>query len=198
MIEKDILTTLYVEDGKSMQEIAEKLGCSVHKVQYWMQKHSISRRSIGDALYQWHNPDGDPFVFIPPKSTADYQLYGLGIGLYWGEGTKSNKTSVRLGNTDPELVRQFLQFLLRFYRVDLQDFRFGLQIFSDVNPNEALDFWEKKIKISRRQFYKTTVTQSGSIGTYRKKNKYGVLTIYYNNRNLRNHLIGQLAALAQG
>lgn len=189
---------MYTQEGMSMSEIAKQLSCSVHKVQYWMNKHSIQRRTIGDAIYQWHNPDGDPFTFVPPKTNQDFQLFGLGLGLYWGEGTKSNKTAVRLGNTDPDLIKQFMVFLERFYTLNRIDFRFGLQIFSDMNPNEALDFWLKKLTISKHQFYKTTVTQSGSIGTYRSKNRTGVLTIYYNNRNLRNHLLEQLAAVAQG
>ena len=198
MIDKNTLERLYICDGKSMKVIAEELGFSVHKIQYWMNKHSIRRRSIADALYQWHNPDGDPFVFIPPKSTEDYQLYGLGIGLYWGEGTKASKTSVRLGNTDPELIKKFILFLECFYSVQRADMHFGLQIFTDIDEQKALDFWQNTLKIGSHQFYKVTRTISGSIGTYRKRSQYGVLTVYYNNRKLRDHLIGQLAALAQG
>jgi hypothetical protein len=198
MIEKNVLERLYNCDGKSMKAISEELGFSVHKVQYWMDKHQIKRRSIADAIYQWHNPNGDPFVFVPPKSIEDYQLYGLGIGLYWGEGTKASKTSVRLGNTDLVLIENFIAFLERFYIVKRADMHFGLQIFTDIDEQKALDFWQNGLKIGSHQFYKVTRTISGSIGTYRKKSQFGVLTVYYNNRKFRDHLNNQLAALAQG
>lgn len=196
MIEKKILQKLYIQEDRSMQDIADSLGCSLHKVQYWMNKHSIPRRSIGDAVYKWHHPDGDPFKYSSPKTKEDYKLYGLGLGLYWGEGTKASKTSVRLGNTDPALIEQFMEFLMRFFSLQKTDFQFGLQIFSDIDPDKALDFWTKRLKISKHQFYKVTTTISGSIGTYRKKSKYGVLTIYYNNRKVRDILHCELAAVA--
>lgn len=120
-------------------------------------------------------------------------LFGIGIGLYWGEGTKANKYSIRLGNTDPELHKIFLKFLVRFFRIRISDFRFGLQLFTDIEPKKALDFWRKELNIHPRQFYKITVTPSGAIGTYRQKSKFGVLTIYYHNRKLRDALVHLLS-----
>lgn len=186
---KSALEKMYLREGKSMKTIAEELHCSVHRVQYWLQKFNIQRRSISEAIYQWHNPNGDPFLYSPPRTSKDHILFGMGIGLYWGEGTKADQNTVRLGNTDPALLKNFLAFLERFFQIRRQDCRFGLQIFTDINQNEALDFWIKQLKISKSQFYKVTTTVSGSIGTYRQKSRYGVLTIYYNNKKLRNLLV---------
>lgn len=172
-----------------MKEISTQLNCSVHTVEYWLKKYAIPRRSISDAIYRMHHPKGDPFTLQSPITIEDFLLYGIGIGLYWGEGTKANLSAIRLGNTDPELLKIFLQFLVRFFGIQAKDCRFGLQIFTDINPEEALDFWSKKLKIHRRQFYKVTVTQSGSLGTYRKKSQYGVVTIYYQNKKLRDILV---------
>lgn len=63
VIKRSLLEKLYVRDGQSMQEIANILNCSVHKVAYWMNQHNINRRSISDAVYMKLNPDGDPFFF---------------------------------------------------------------------------------------------------------------------------------------
>jgi hypothetical protein len=198
MFSKQQLEQLYIKKGLSMQSMATKLGCSLHKVQYWMGKHAIPSRSIGEAIYRKHNPSGDPFVFLPPLTIEDYKLFGMGLGLYWGEGTKSNKTSVRLGNGDPALLCVFMEFLMRFYRVKKSDFRFGLQIFSDLAPKKALDFWRKSLKVRQQQFHHTIViTRSGSLGTYRKKSQYGVVTVHYHNKKLRDMLNAHLAAVAQ-
>lgn len=192
MITKKTLVKLYVTQQLSMQEIAQQLHCSVHQVQYWMQRYGISRRSMSDAIYIKHHPSGDPFHFRKPRTANEIFLFGLGIGLYWGEGTKANLASVRLGNTDPNLLNTFLKFMEKFFAVKRRDFRFGLQLFSDMNVKKALDFWRKKLKIRQNQFYKVTVTKTGSIGTYRKKSLYGVLTVYYNNKKLRDLLVSLL------
>src|SRR3989344_800394 len=104
MLDRSVLFNLYFNKGKSMQDIADILGCSLHKVSYWMGKHVLLTRSKSDAMYLKHNPDGDPFLLRLPKTIAEAKLFGLGIGLYWGEGTKASLSSVRLGNTDPALI----------------------------------------------------------------------------------------------
>jgi hypothetical protein len=198
MFSKQQLEKLYVKKGLSMQSIATQFGCSLHKVQYWMGKHAIPSRSIGEAIYQKHNPKGDPFLFSRPITVDEHKLFGIGLGLYWGEGTKSNTTSVRLGNSDPALLCTFMEFLSRFYGVKKSDYRFGLQIFSDIAPEKALDFWRKSLKVREQQFHPTiVVTRSGSLGTYRKKSQYGVVTVLYHNKKLRDLLNTHLAAIAQ-
>ena len=192
MLEKVKIFGLYHKKGKSMQEIADILGCSLHKVAYWMEKHEIKSRSRSDATYLKRNPDGDPFKLIPPKNLKDSELFGLGLGLYWGEGTKASKDSIRLGNTDPFLIKKFMDFLIRFFSIEKNDMHFGLQIFTDINSSKAMDFWIKKLKIKRSQFNKPIVTKSGSIGTYRKRSEFGVLTVMYHNKKLRNLLVSML------
>lgn len=192
MIERKKLLNLYKLRKKSMQEIADILGCSLHKVQYWMEKHEIKSRSRSEAVYLRCNPGGDPFKFVPPKNFKDAELFGLGLGLYWGEGTKASKDSIRLGNTDPYLIKKFMDFLIRFFSIEKDDLHFGLQIFTDINQKEAMDFWQKQLKIKLSQFYKPIVTKSRSLGTYRKKSQYGVMTVMYHNKKLRNLLVNML------
>ena len=188
-ISKDVLLKSYAEDGKSMQEIADLLNCSLHKVAYWMEKYRIKTRSRSEATYLKRNPFGDPFKFTPPKNLKEAQLCGLGLGLYWGEGTKANLDSVRLGNTDPELIKKFIEFLTVFLNIKKSNLKFGLQIFSDIKTEIALNFWANKLKINKSQFYKTIITKSGSIGSYRKKSEFGVLTVMYHNKKLRDLLV---------
>lgn len=197
IITKEILRELYLEKNLSMMQISKKLGCSVHKVSYWMSEYKVERRSISQAVYLRSNPKGDPFNIKAPVTSDELILYGLGIGLYWGEGTKSNKNSVRLGNTDPGIVKAFVSFLVLLCGVDKSLLKFGLQIFSDTNPNTALLYWLNTLEVAPTQFYKPIVTKSGSIGNYRKKNEYGVVTIYFGNTKLRDILVRQIAEIAQ-
>ncbi len=188
MIEKHVIRTLYDVEGLSVQQIALKLNCSANRVSYWMNKHSIPRRDISQAVYMRHNPTGDPFKMKEIITMEDAKLLGLGVGLYWGEGNKKNKYSVRLGNTDPQLLLAFIRFLTDICGIDKTSLRFGLQIFTDTEQDVALAFWCEQLTIEPSQFYKITVTISGSIGTYRQKSQYGVVTVYFHNKKLRDIL----------
>lgn len=186
MISRSKLKGLYEDKGFSMQEIADELRCSINKVQYWMDKYQMKRRSRSDALYIKHNPNGDPFKIKEKFNESDLVLLGLGLGLWWGEGNKRHSGVVRLGNSDPLLIRQFILFLERICGVDKKKLRFGLQIFSDINPDEAKSYWIDSLGVESSQFHpRIIVTQTGKIGTYRKKSKYGVLTLYCSNIKLR-------------
>ena len=141
MLKQETLMGLYQQKGLSVSAIARRLRCSEHKINYWLSKFNIPKRSISDALYKKWNPNGDPFSVRAPLSVEDGILYGLGVGLYWGEGTKASKTSIKLGNTDPALVRKFVDFLLKFYGINKRRLRFGLQIFGDMDTNTAVKYW---------------------------------------------------------
>jgi hypothetical protein len=195
MISENSLRHLYEEEKLSMQEIAKRLGFSLNKINYWMKKYGIQSRSISEGVYLKCNPDGDPFKIQIPKSLQDAMLYGLGLGLYWGEGTKSNKHSIRLGNTDPRLVKSFIFFLEKIYGVKRSKLQFGLQVFSDMSPQKALNFWRVALGAEKEQFFKVIVTPSRGKGTYKRKIQHGVLTVYCNNRKLRDILCGEIEKL---
>lgn len=185
MLSKEILDELYINKKLSSSMIASRLKCSENKVNYWLEKYAIPKRSISDAMYIKYNPKGDPFVIKEPKTIDEAILYGLGIGLYWGEGNKKNKNSIRLGNTDPQLVKKFIEFLEKSFNVKRSKLKFWIQIFSDISPKKSLKFWQKELNVLPSQFGKVTVTQSRGVGTYKNKMKYGVLTVYFNNTKLR-------------
>jgi len=192
VIKKSDLLNFYIKESKSMEDISKILDCSLNKVKYWMVKYGIKRRSISEAVYLKNNPDGDPFKFKKPSNLKEAELFGVGIGLYWGEGTKASKDSVRLGNTDPKLIKKFIEFLIKFFGIEKEDLRFGLQIFTDTNVESVLSFWIKELKVGRSQFYKPTVTISGSIGSYKKRSEFGVLQVLYHNKKLRDLLFNKL------
>lgn len=191
-IKLEQLKNKYLAERKSVSEIAQEFGCSENGINYWIHKFGIKKRSISEAIYIKHNPKGDPFKFIFPRNINEAKLFGLGLGLYWGEGTKANKNSVRIGNSDPLLLKRFIEFLVKFFCIKRDDLKFHLHTFSDIDLTEAQEYWMKQLDIKKEQFYKPLVTQSGKIGNCRKKSKYGVLTLYYGNTKLKNILINLL------
>ena len=136
---------------------------------------------------------GDPFYIKKPKTLEEAYLFGLGIGIYWGEGNKKNPYSVRMGNTDPELIKSYLKFLREICGVKENKIRFALQLFSDVDADSAKLFWLDALSASNDQFLPTiNVINSGKIGTYKSKNQNGVLTVHVHNVKLRQWILERL------
>lgn len=187
-LNRELLIRFYIKESKSVADIALYFHCSQNKINYWMKNYGIKKRSISDALYVKRNPGGDPFKVRKPATIPQAILYGMGLGLYWGEGTKADTNSIRLGNTDPALICVFIRFLTDTLGVDIQKLRFGLQIFSDSSPEVVIRWWLQHLKVNRSQFQKVIVTKRRGIGTYRRKIPYGVLTVQCHNRKLRNIL----------
>jgi hypothetical protein len=191
-LSQSTLRKLYIGQRLSVAQIAHKLRCSQGQINYWLKKFEIKKRTIQDATYGRLNPKGDPFTEVTVKSTHDAFLVGLGIGLYWGEGTKKNKHAVRLGNTDPYLIKAFLLFLRKHFKIQNHRLKFGLQVFSDMNLQSEEKFWCDFLKVDRKQFYSTTVTKSGKVGNYREKSEHGVLTVYFHNVKLQKRLLQEI------
>ena len=180
-IPEEVLRDLYMKQGFSSAKIAEGFDCSIGKINYWLIRYGIQKRSISEAIYKLKNPSGDPFSFRPPQATEEVVLFGLGLGLYWGEGAKRGNGGVRLTNTDPSLVRTFIKFLEKFFAVPKYKLKFSIQIFNDLSEDIALNFWTKQLGVKRNQFYKTIVSEVRGNGTYKHKSEYGVIILYFNN-----------------
>lgn len=167
-----------------MQQIASQLGCSVNKVVYWMDKYGFDRRNWSEATYVYRNPDGDPFTITLPQTQEEWFLFGLGIGLYVGEGNKTGH-NVCLANTDPRVQRAFIDFLGRFCGVQKKQLRAWLNIFDDCNIQSATTWWANELGFAREQFYSPHVRRAKN-GSYTNKSVHGTLTVAFGNAKLLN------------
>ena len=194
-MDKNILDQLYNSEKKSMAEIATQLDCSTHKIQWWMDKHNIKRRNQSDATYAKRNPIGDPFKIRTNLSNEELELKGLGIGIFWGEGTKTDKTAIKVGNTDSKLIKKFIEFLKVICGVQKEKISYSLTVFNDSEPKEAAQFWASELSIEVKQLGKITIIPPQGKGTYRNKSKHGVLIVGCFNSKLRKWVDDQLELL---
>ncbi len=190
-----ILKRIYVH-GKSMAEIAKIHNCSVHKVEYWMDKYGIKRRSWSEATYVKRNPKGDPFLIKKRLTDREKFLLGLGIGIYWGEGDKVTRHQVRVSNTDPRVLKTFVAFLRNICQLKKKKITYSLICFNDTNPNTARNFWAKELRISPEKFGKITQIPTQGKGTYKRKSKYGVCSAAASNIKLKRWLMSQIASVS--
>lgn len=180
-----------------MFEISQILNCSPHKVVYWMNKYTIVRRSLSDAMYSRLNPNGDPFLIKSLLSNDEMYLYGLGIGIYWGEGEKVSKNALRVANSDPFVLIVFSKFLQEICSVQKEKMRYSLICFNDSDPKEVKNYWAKMLEISEEKFGKIVVIPKQGKGTYRRKSLYGVCTLTVSNTKLKVWIMSKIADLKQ-
>lgn len=192
LLSKEKLESLYSE-GKSMIDIAELSYCSVHKVAYWMEKYGIKRRSINDAIYLKLNPNGDPFKIKKVLSRSDFFLYGLGLGIYWGEGDKSPKQSVRVANTDPGLLIMFKKFLINICGVSENKILYSIICFNDSDPKQCARFWKEKLELLEEKFGKIVQIPPQGKGIYKNKSQFGVCTLSVHNIKFKYWIMQELA-----
>ena len=117
---------------------------------------------------------------------------GLGLGIYWGEGSKKSKYSLRVANTDVGIIKTFRKFLLDICGVRKNKITFSIVCFNDVDPDNSRNFWAKELGILPEKFGKITVIPKQGKGTYKKKSLYGVCTIQVSNIKLRNWMMQEL------
>jgi hypothetical protein len=85
-----------------------------------------------------------------------------------------------------------MRFLIELFGVEKDKLTFALQTFTDIDTDSALEYWCSKLDVKLSQFRTVHVTISGSLGTYRRKSQYGVVTVLFHNRKLRDIIVGSL------
>ena len=105
-------------------------------------------------------------------------LFLVGLGIYWGEGDKTNNGRVAVINTDPELLKIMVNFYRKCLKISNSDLRIGLFIYEDINKEKTIKFWSDILKIPRQQFIKIQILKSRSKLT-KNKSKFGICSLYF-------------------
>src|SRR4030042_4415773 len=112
----------------------------------------------------------------------------IGTILWWTEGTKAYRDNRRedgwiypvdLTNTDPEIIRIFLEFLRKDIGINELRLKLQLQIHQGDNQKSFESYWSSITKIPKNRFTKTIVRPRG-----RKVGKTkGTCKVRYSDKN---------------
>jgi len=105
-------------------------------------------------------------------------IFMLGIGLYWGEGSKSHE-EVRVVNADPTIIKLSIRWLKEFGGVRREHLRVSVHGYPDHDINKLVKFWSKELNIPNNQFIKTQIdTRLNKSILKRRKLPYGTAHVY--------------------
>lgn len=103
-----------------------------------------------------------------------HPLFIAGVAIYWGEGDKVSGHGVRIANTDPTMIRLFVNFLAHVCQIPKNRIKAWILIYPDLDGEVCKKFWVEKSGISNHNFTKC-ITVQGRHKTNRVR--YGVCNV---------------------
>ncbi len=185
------------EQGYSLNEISESLHISKSSASLWT-RNIILKDPIKDILFE-KRIKGRQKASAAYKAKTDLKLVAAGVYardivtrvtlsadterlicslLYWCEGVKIRRSnSFGFTNSDPNLVKVFLQLLRRNFSIDERKLRITLHIHEYHNPEKQLQFWSNVTNIPISQCHKPYLKPNS--GSRIREGYEGCITIRY-------------------
>ncbi|MFI7289643.1 hypothetical protein ACIBRY_23790 [Streptomyces anulatus] len=160
--------------GMTYDQIQVELGCSKGSISLWVrdlpkpeprtkeEASAIARRGW-EATLQRRETERQAVKGAAEReigALSERELFLLGIGLYWAEGTKdkphARRERVAFVNSDPGMIKVFLAWLT-LLGVDRDRLRFHVMIHESADVPSALDYWADLAETDVASFGKTTI-----------------------------------------
>ncbi|MFI9239484.1 hypothetical protein [Streptomyces sp. NPDC053079] len=159
--------------GRTYDEIVAELGVAKSSVSLWVrdlpkpQKTAEQMHEMSEARWAPHRR-AQAIKRIETKLEAaheigrmkDRELFLIGVGLYWSEGSKSKPHQLRervtFINSDPDMIQVYLAWLaLLGVQTDLIQYR--VMIHENADVTRAENFWADLVGIDVTALRKTTL-----------------------------------------
>jgi hypothetical protein len=123
-------------------------------------------------------------VSIDIGKLSDREIFLCGLFLYWGEGTKTSESVTALTNTNPSMIKFFINWY-GVLGVEKSRLKFRLQLYADMDIQEETLFWASSLDIPLVQFSKPHMKKSNLIDrTYKVGFGHGTCTVSFNNNEM--------------
>lgn len=188
----------------TLQEIADELGVSKGSVSVWVRDVEFvpKPRNRGHVAHRPHPLHVRKLAEIEQcrvEAEAEYsdlsvdQLDAFALGLYAGEGAKT-PGAVSMANTNPLLLRLFIDWLRRNFDIDEDRLRARLYLHEGLDIEEATAYWSAAISIPERQFH-LPYRAAADPSRRQAKHERGCLTIVYHCSVTHRRVMASVAAI---
>lgn len=164
---------LRARDGLSIKAIAARLDVSQATVSLWVRDIELTPEQTGAMManaYRRQSEARERIIATRRRERFAYQKHGrdlarrgdpihaAGCVLYWAEGDKS-RNQARMSNSDPHLLRFFVDFLRRYFDIHDDDIRVSCHLFADhvERQAEVEQFWLDRLGLTQRSLRKSFV-----------------------------------------
>jgi transcriptional regulator with XRE-family HTH domain len=188
----------------TLQEIADELGVAKGSVSVWVRdvEFTPKPRNRGHSGHQPHPLHVKKLAEIEQcrvEAEAEYgdmsvdQLDAFALGLYAGEGAKT-PGAVSMANTNPLLLRLFVDWLRRNFEIQEDRLRARLYLHEGLDLDAATAYWSAATSIPEHQFqrpYRAVADPSRRL----TKHERGCLTIVYHCSATHRRVMARVAAI---
>jgi hypothetical protein len=185
--ERELARYLRKTEGASIKEIARRTGAAQSSISRWVRDVELTddqKRVLVERAYDGHVKGRTINAAIRREARVLAQEEGrelarhresmhvAGCMLYWAEGSKG-RNQVRFSNSDPEMVRFFVSFLKRYFRLEDADLRITCNLFADhVERQWQIEqFWLDTAGLPRECLCKSTVNTYSKYSKKKRRNK---------------------------
>ncbi len=166
-------------EGVSYKEIVKVLGVARSSVSMWVRDIKLSQDKLQALKERQHtfeviekrrvsrlrNASSTRRIYLHEgleaiERNGEINLMILGIGIYLGEGSKTDRGKIALSNTDPRIIQIFVKFLTDICGYPLSKVHAHIGIHSHLSIKNAEQYWAKISGIPLKQFSKTSIQAS--------------------------------------
>ena len=171
-----------------MKDISEKLEVAKSSASNWCRDITLTKKQIdelhkkmiiggyigrlkGAHLQRDHKQQKMQNYFEEAKkeipSIRDRELLMVGLGLYWGEGGKTN-SGVRMYNSNPLIIQFIMRWFREIFNVPNERFYMNITInnLHKERLNEVINYWSCITGVSVKQFRKPTLIKTKNKKVY--------------------------------
>jgi len=167
------------KQGMSYSQIKKILKVSKSTLSLWLRDFPLSKRRMRE-LRDWNEQRIEKFretmrekrekrlkeIYKAQKKSLlplkNRELFMIGLGLYWGEGTKYRKDGLSISNSDPAVIKFFIHWLNKNLGITKKKLRVLLHLYNDMNINKEILYWSRILKIPLKQFNSPYIKKSSS------------------------------------
>lgn len=213
-LEERIAAIKLREKGYSVNEIVEKIGVAKSSISMWVRNVPLSGKArtrlltkikLGQ-LVSAENKRKRIQEFIAgyrKEALAELETFSVDrvLGkiicslLYWCEGAKSSFNGVRFINSDPKLIKTFLQLFRSSFNVDETKIRICLHLHEYHNLRKQIAFWSTVTAVPQNKFIRPFLKQH--TGKRIRKDYPGCATIYYHSNAVARQLLATAETFLQ-
>ncbi len=198
-------------EGVSIKEIAKRLKVAKSSVSLWVRNVELSKQQLKvlkDKMNSFevvekrrasrlYNEDARRKAImvqagkeIKKISRRDLQI--IGLCLYLGEGSKTQRGAAKLANSDPAVIKIMMRYFREICCVPEKKFRAHIHTYSHLNVEVAEAYWSKISGIPRGQFYKTYSKPSVASKGKKDSTPYGTVDLTVCSTELYLQIMGQI------
>ncbi len=167
------------KQGQSYSQIRKILKVSKSTLSLWLRDYPLPKQRIRE-LRDWNEQriekcretkrkkkeerlkkiynEQKRFIFPLTKR----ELYLAGLFLYLGEGSRFKEAMLSVSNTNPSVIKFFINWLVKSLNVPKNRLKIHLHLYQDMNISKEIKFWSEILNFPISQFNKPYIKKTSA------------------------------------